>query len=1255
MLGTSKRTWGFDPRSIPGCILWLDAADSSTLTGSNPVTAWKDKSSNAYSFTGTGAVVSNYPSNSTPSLYFNGSSYLVNTSLSVAPPYSFFVVAHSTSTPASYARALNALTTAGTDFFLFIGAYNSNSLLSYGTGGGWTDLSGYGNPTSNMWHLMVASVPASTPNSTRYLNGSAYSSVGVAGCNAASFTSINVGGGYGTYTYATQSWNGYIGEIIAYNFQVSEAQRQAVEGYLAFKWNLTGPLVTTCAGSGTAGFADGTGTAAQFSGAFYIAKDSNDNLYVADGNNNRIRKVVPSTGVVTTFAGNGTGSSTDGTGTGATIYSSIAITSDYSNYLYITDNGPYGGGYGAIRRISIPGGVVTTLYTTTSSSFLQYPQAIAINRAILPTVNLYICDTYNHCIRMWSGQTSGQTIPVVAGVSGATGQSDGTGSAARFLYPGGIEIDSTGSNAWICGANGCRIMKMTIPGYVVTTVAGSTSSAINTRKDGPPGVALTSYPRGPVISLDGKRVYWTDTAGAPTANNVRYYDIERNYTYTIAGTTVGTAGGTNGVGLNTSFYGPIGLAITSDGLMYIPEQSGNRLRRLNLNPYCFSNTHLYSRMMPFSTQFNPTDISNCAVWFDGGDYDSLEFSGSSINKWNDKSGNGYHATIYSGRIGATWSTASNCVYFQASNVGYQTSYPANPTTETMFIVANVDSPASINNNTIIGGQYGARSFGFGYAGGAGGTGYSSYLNNEVAWQSSSIAGPSAGVTAMITGNVNSLGNVSCGLNGSNLTSGTISNWLNTTTTLGVDTTTSIYYFKGYVMEIIFYSTVLSTQERRMVEGYLTNKWNLQPSLITTHPFKYVVATAPVSFIPTNITNCALWLDAGGISTNNFLFSNATSNVATWLDKSGNNRNLIVGSGTPTYSSNAVTLAGSYMYVTSAVDMTAVTCFIVAKTNSTADNQTVFGIRPNTSYVYGSSDGFGFYMDGTTGPQIRIYGSSGVAITATVSSPQIYSFVGSTTTINAWINGVSQTGLSGQTTRTSTAQGFAIGGEWQISTYGNFTTYASIYEIVVYSTVLTTQQRQKVEGYLRDKWASTMSSRLPTAHPYKFAPPASVYSVSTVPVSYSNFLWTKFYNITSDPSINGPGSSGWGAQIGTAGAYDPINFQDADSRIGQSDYVGVVSKGFMYSATTTVVTFYTVSDDGIVLYFNGSQVINNWTYHGDTGNYSSSVTLPAGYTPIELRFFEWGGGFTCELYWSVGSTGSYTAAGTGVMYYNATNL
>ena len=172
--------------------------------------------------------------------------------------------------------------------------------------------------------------------------------------------------------------------------------------------------------------------------------------------------------------------------------------------------------------------------------------------------------------------------------------------------------------------------------------------------------------------------------------------------------------------------------------------------------------------------------------------------------------------------------------------------------------------------------------------------------------------------------------------------------------------------------------------------------------------------------------------------------------------------------------------------------------------------------------------------------------------------------------------------------------------------------------------------------------------------YKNTMLVSTFSAQAVS-SYSNFLWTRFYNIPSDPSINGPGSAGWGALIGTSGAYNPINFQDGDGRIGQSDFVGVISKGFMYSATTTVVTFRTNSDDGIVVYFNGTAVLSNWTYHGDTINDSASVTLPAGYTPIELRFFEWGGGFTCELYWSIGSTGTFVSDGTGVMFYNSTSL
>jgi hypothetical protein len=908
---------------------------------------------------------------------------------------------------------------------------------------------------------------------------------------AVTLTGLNVGGGLSTTGVGTQPWVGYIGEIIVYTNSVTTAQRQAIEGYLGFKWNLTAPLVTTLAGTGTATFADGTGTAAGFGGMFYITKDQFDNLYSVD--NNRIRKIVPSTGVVTTIVGNGTASCVDGGPGVATTYGPIAITSDYSNYVYFIDNGPNSAtNYGAIRRLTINSAVgtvgqVTTLWSTTSSAQLQYGQAMALNRAVLPTVNLYICDTYNHVIRLWSGQAANTTIPIVAGAQGVTGQADGTGGSARFLYPGGIEIDAAGQNAWIAGANGCRVMKMTIPGYVVTTVCGSTAAATNTRRDGPPSIALTSYPRGCAISLDGRRIYWTDTAGGVNGNNIRYYDTVTNYTYTIAGSTIGTVGSVNSVGLNSTFATPLGLVITSDGILYCTEQSGFRIRRINLNPFWSTPTHPYARMMPFSAPFNPMSISNCAVWFDGGDYSTLQFTGSSITQWNDKSGNGYNATVYSGRIGATWSTASNCVYFQASTVGYQTSYPANPSTETMFIVANVDSPANVNNNAIICGALGARSFGFGYSGSpASGTGFSSYLSSQSGWSSTSISGPTAGTTAVATGTVSSISSVACGLNGSNLTAGTISNFTSSAgTTLGVDTTNSSYYFKGYVMEIIFYSRVLSTEEQRLVQGYLTHKWNLQPSLISTHPFKTFIPSSPTPFSPVNIPSCALWLDAGGIATTNFIFSNASSNVGTWLDKSGSGRHLLAVSGTTSFSNNAVNLNSSYMTVTNAVNLASFSLFIVAKSNGAIFNQSVFTGRPSTSSSWGSTDGFGFYLDYQT--TTRLYGQSDSQVasnTVTTRYANIFSFVSGSTTIGAWINGTAVSGASGLSTRTTTAAGFGLGVEWQGSAYGNNISTASIYEIIVYNASLTTQQRQQVEGYLMTKWPNYIGGSLPAAHAYK---------------------------------------------------------------------------------------------------------------------------------------------------------------------------
>jgi sugar lactone lactonase YvrE len=156
-----------------------------------------------------------------------------------------------------------------------------------------------------------------------------------------------------------------------------------------------GGVVSTFAGTGSNGLANGTGTAAGFSGPAGLASDKDGNIYVADAGNNTIRKITPA-GLVTTLAGSGVKADADGTGTDASFNAPLALATDAQGNVYVGNNN-------LVRKIT-PSGVVTTVAGNTAAGFADGIGTAAkfdgVNGIVVDANgNLYVADAANNLIR----------------------------------------------------------------------------------------------------------------------------------------------------------------------------------------------------------------------------------------------------------------------------------------------------------------------------------------------------------------------------------------------------------------------------------------------------------------------------------------------------------------------------------------------------------------------------------------------------------------------------------------------------------------------------------------------------------------------------------------------------------------------------------------------------------------------------------------------------------------------------------------
>jgi sugar lactone lactonase YvrE len=339
------------------------------------------------------------------------------------------------------------------------------------------------------------------------------------------------------------------------------------------------PLIRTFAGSGEigaqgGGFAGDGGPAAQakFKVVSGLALDAENNLYVADSANHRVRKIDPQ-GRIGTVAGNGlAGLSGDaGLAVAARLNKPVGLALDQAGNLYIADAGNH-----AVRKVDSYGLISTLAGTGVAGNQdgmarlgqLRAPEAVAVDH----TGAVFVADTGNHCVRRIDSLGQMATLAGICGSVGFSGD-DGPAQSARLNSPSGLAVDRLG-NLYIADRNNNRVRRVDPQGRIAT-VAGNGRAGYS--GDGwLASAAEIYYPYALALDQAGNLYVAEFYAG-----RVRKLD-PRGILTTVAGSGPLGYAGDGGLATAALLYAPSGVAVNRMGsAVYIADTYNHRIRLAN--------------------------------------------------------------------------------------------------------------------------------------------------------------------------------------------------------------------------------------------------------------------------------------------------------------------------------------------------------------------------------------------------------------------------------------------------------------------------------------------------------------------------------------------------------------------------------------------------------------------------------------------------------------------------------------------------